>query len=156
MEPVLGIWALGIIFMFLYFFFVCAKKASDGERSERNGTTGTEHRAANEGGVEGVATPGVAAGVNRRAGEVPRPPRVEVNRGPGANGNVDDVINNLASFKASEKHRALPCAVCLEDLGSKGVSSGQCLHLIHTECLQTWLAKDRRKACPVCRVPIGE
>ncbi|KAI0567448.1 hypothetical protein FGB62_2g212 [Gracilaria domingensis] len=70
--------------------------------------------------------------------------------------NVRDVnssFSDMLSFKASEKDRRSACPVCLDELGERNVSTGQCLHLIHTDCLKQWLVRDRHCGCPVCRFP---
>ncbi|KAI0565943.1 Zinc finger RING-type [Gracilaria domingensis] len=60
---------------------------------------------------------------------------------------------DLFSFEAPEKEKQNPCPICLGPLGDEQVSTGQCLHLIHSSCLKGWLAKDLKSACPVCRIP---
>lgn len=59
----------------------------------------------------------------------------------------------LLSFDAPKTEMENPCPICLAALEDEPVSSGQCLHLIHSSCLTGWLAKDPKSACPICRVP---
>lgn len=61
--------------------------------------------------------------------------------------------DNLLGFPAREADKKKPCAICLGLLEEEDVSCGQCLHLMHTSCLKTWLRKDVLSACPVCREP---
>lgn len=60
--------------------------------------------------------------------------------------------DDLLSFEATGEDRKNPCPICLGLLDEEPVSTGQCLHLMHTSCLKSWLAKDVKSACPVCRV----
>ncbi|PXF47783.1 hypothetical protein BWQ96_02465 [Gracilariopsis chorda] len=62
-------------------------------------------------------------------------------------------VDDLLSFDAPEKEKNNPCPICLAPLEDEQVSTGQCLHLIHTSCLRSWLAKDSRSTCPVCLIP---
>lgn len=59
---------------------------------------------------------------------------------------------DLISFDVTGEDKKNPCPICLGLLEEEPVSTGQCLHLMHTSCLKSWLAKDVRTACPVCRV----
>lgn len=59
---------------------------------------------------------------------------------------------DLVSFEVSDKDKENPCPICLGALEEEPVSTGQCLHLMHSSCLKSWLAKDPKSACPVCRV----
>lgn len=59
--------------------------------------------------------------------------------------------NNLPSFQVPKDQEDNPCPICLAPLKDEPVSSGQCLHMMHTSCLKSWLAKDVKSACPVCR-----
>lgn len=68
------------------------------------------------------------------------------------NYNIIDAIENLPSFPAFGDMRNLTCAICLELLITENVSSGQCLHFFHSTCLKNWLVKDKKRACPICRV----
>lgn len=63
---------------------------------------------------------------------------------------------NLPSFKVNEEDAQNPCPICLVPLEEEMVSSGQCLHLMHTSCLKSWLVKDVNSACPVCRVAFAD
>lgn len=47
-----------------------------------------------------------------------------------------------------------PCAICLSPLAEQQVSKASCTHLIHTNCYNLWLAKDAKRACPICRQPV--
>lgn len=74
---------------------------------------------------------------------------------------LDDSVNNrnvawvdyLPSFNAVGETGDENCAICLGPLHEERVSTGQCLHILHTTCLKQWLVRDRLVACPVCRVP---
>lgn len=46
------------------------------------------------------------------------------------------------------------CAICLSPLAEQRVSRASCSHLIHTVCYNLWLAKDAKRACPICRQPV--
>lgn len=63
---------------------------------------------------------------------------------------------NLNSFQATKDDAQNPCPICLVPLEEESVSSGQCLHLMHTSCLKSWLAKDVHSACPICRVTFSD
>lgn len=78
------------------------------------------------------------------AGQAPRDQPVAAPRF-----NPDDLI----SFEVTGEDMKNPCPICLCLLEEEPVSAGQCLHLMHTSCLKSWLAKDTKSACPVCRVP---
>lgn len=69
-----------------------------------------------------------------------------------SNANLDD----LNSFIVENEKKDDPCPVCLEPIGDQPVSTGQCLHLCHTSCMKSWLAKDRTVSCPVCRVTLHD
>ncbi|CDF36078.1 unnamed protein product [Chondrus crispus] len=59
---------------------------------------------------------------------------------------------DLVSMEVSDRDKGNPCPICLGALEEEPVSTGQCLHLMHSSCLKSWLAKDTKSACPVCRV----
>ena len=43
------------------------------------------------------------------------------------------------------------CSICFSEFGlDQEIKRPPCLHIFHTECLNTWLSKDRR--CPHCRM----
>ncbi|XAR49067.1 hypothetical protein NMG60_11032113 [Bertholletia excelsa] len=49
------------------------------------------------------------------------------------------------------------CAVCLEDIRSRGkqpVVKLSCSHKYHSDCLRPWLAAADHPNCPCCRTPI--
>lgn len=48
------------------------------------------------------------------------------------------------------------CAVCLSPLGELAVSRASCSHWLHSNCYHTWLVKDTKHACPVCRTPYDQ
>lgn len=60
--------------------------------------------------------------------------------------------DNLPSFDVNKNDAKNPCPICLVPLEEEMVSSGHCLHLMHTSCLKSWLVKDVHSACPICRV----
>ncbi|PXF47089.1 hypothetical protein BWQ96_03166 [Gracilariopsis chorda] len=154
---IFGLVILGLSAMFL---LACSiRLATRGNTEALSGTSDanrTQNTVADVSDIEMAVVPSRAALLNGTAVEISRRTDTNVRRTSHGNRSINEVVNSLASFRAAEKDRALPCTVCLEDLGSRGVSSGQCLHVIHTDCLQTWLAKDKKNACPVCRVPIEE
>lgn len=58
----------------------------------------------------------------------------------------------LSSFEAPEEVGDDICAICLSPLKEEPVSQGTCSHYMHSRCLQSWLSKDAKHACPVCRI----
>uniref|UniRef100_A0A5B7BNH0 Putative RING-H2 zinc finger protein RHA1a n=1 Tax=Davidia involucrata TaxID=16924 RepID=A0A5B7BNH0_DAVIN len=48
------------------------------------------------------------------------------------------------------------CAVCLEGLKKQDPvrELGNCCHLFHRRCLDTWLDHDSHQTCPLCRAPL--
>ncbi|KAI0565942.1 Zinc finger RING-type [Gracilaria domingensis] len=62
----------------------------------------------------------------------------------------------LKQFEAASEEKQHSCPICLEEQQAEAVSAGQCLHLMHTSCLTSWLNKDINSNCPVCRVRIEE
>ncbi|PXF47784.1 hypothetical protein BWQ96_02466 [Gracilariopsis chorda] len=86
--------------------------------------------------------------------EIPRRPQhvVRVNSVHSPRFDAD----SLKIFEAGPSERQQACAICLEQLEEETVSAGQCLHLMHTNCLASWLRKDINSNCPVCRVRIFE
>ncbi len=74
------------------------------------------------------------------------PPSAQLIATPSRNG------DKLISFKMHSDKAAEPCGICLEPFGIADVTAGQCLHVFHTACLKTWLAKERsHELCPLCR-----
>lgn len=63
----------------------------------------------------------------------------------------DIVSAQVATFLTPESHRLSRCPICLEALGENLVTTGNCLHLIHTTCLLSWFQHDPTGTCPVCR-----
>lgn len=61
----------------------------------------------------------------------------------------------VVTFVAPQSHRALRCPVCLEPFENRSVSTGNCLHLVHTTCLSSWFRHDSASSCPVCRLPLS-
>jgi hypothetical protein len=43
----------------------------------------------------------------------------------------------------------IDCAICMEDVGNKGVYNLSCGHLFHNGCLDQWLLNNN--TCPMCR-----
>lgn len=62
----------------------------------------------------------------------------------------------VATFVAPESHRSLRCPVCLEPFEDHSVTTGNCLHLVHTSCLSSWFRHDSAASCPVCRLPLSD
>lgn len=46
------------------------------------------------------------------------------------------------------------CAICLSPLSEQLISNAACAHIFHTECYNSWLVKDRKRSCPICREPV--
>ena len=70
--------------------------------------------------------------------------------------NLSANLEDLNSFIVENEKKDESCPVCLEPIGNQPVSTGQCLHLCHTSCMKSWLAKDRTVSCPVCRVTLHD
>lgn len=51
----------------------------------------------------------------------------------------------------SEASEAENCPICLGPLVGR-ISHGHCLHVMHSTCIRSWLAKDGNATCPTCRV----
>lgn len=45
------------------------------------------------------------------------------------------------------------CPICLAALNDDVVTP-RCMHAAHAQCLELWLVKGARLACPVCRTPV--
>lgn len=52
----------------------------------------------------------------------------------------------LPSFPVHASQKDNPCTICLGPLHEEHVSTGPCLHFMHTSCLSSWLRKD--PSCP--------
>ncbi|CAN8062703.1 unnamed protein product [Agarophyton chilense] len=86
--------------------------------------------------------------------ELPRDPPNVMRRDSRAPTHFD--AGTLTKFEAANDEKHQSCAICLEQLQEEPVSAGQCLHLMHNNCLTSWLNKDASSNCPVCRVRIEE
>lgn len=88
----------------------------------------------------------------RRSSELP----VSAADVPPSTAAVAGIRTRLKSFPVDEADKDRPCGICLEPLCLAKVSAGQCGcgdNLFHTQCIAKWLARDRFKSCPVCRMP---
>lgn len=47
------------------------------------------------------------------------------------------------------------CVICIEHMDGSPITSGQCGHLVHEQCLKQWFIKSQCFTCPVCRVKIS-
>lgn len=61
----------------------------------------------------------------------------------------------VVTFIAPESHSTFRCPVCLEPFENRSVTTGNCLHLVHTSCLSSWFRHDSASSCPVCRLPLS-
>ena len=59
----------------------------------------------------------------------------------------DDARAFLESWNQEE------CAICLEPLGTKRLTTLDCCHVFHEHCLESWIL--RTSACPMCRNEIN-
>lgn len=62
--------------------------------------------------------------------------------------------NQFVTFRAPSLHATRDCPICLEQFADQYVTTGQCLHLVHSTCLMRWLSQDPQVSCPVCRHPL--
>lgn len=63
-------------------------------------------------------------------------------------------IEELLSHTYADTNQATEaesCPICLDPLVGR-LSHGHCLHLMHSTCIRSWLAKDAAATCPTCRV----
>ncbi len=64
---------------------------------------------------------------------------------------------HLVSFKMHKEKASEVCEICLEPFGTADVASVRCLHVFHTACLKTWLAKEESQGlCPLCYNPLAD
>lgn len=65
---------------------------------------------------------------------------------------VRELSSRLGSSPKEEEVWATDCAVCLSEFEkSEPVRELPCDHIFHDECIQSWFAKAKTAACPLCR-----
>ncbi len=58
----------------------------------------------------------------------------------------------LSSFRLQGTVAEETCAICMDPFGTSSVTVGTCMHIFHTTCLTSWLARESSlQLCPVCR-----
>lgn len=61
------------------------------------------------------------------------------------------LVDALPTVSPLPVHDTQTCPICLGPLSEDDIKTGNCLHSIHKECLQSWMVKDKKLSCPVCR-----
>lgn len=72
---------------------------------------------------------------------------------------ADITIQRLSNTQTSERMREqqATCVICLEALtDAENVVSTSCpkAHVMHTQCLRSWLISNPSQTCPLCREPL--
>ncbi len=58
----------------------------------------------------------------------------------------------LLSFRLQPPFTEQTCSICIDSFGTSSVTVGECLHIFHTTCLTSWLARESSiQLCPLCR-----
>lgn len=69
------------------------------------------------------------------------------------NQGVQDTLE-IQSIQEVQEDNKEPCSICYVDMCEKDITTLDCLHNYHTECIATWITKGNSNKCPLCRKDI--
>ncbi|KAL1555800.1 RING-type E3 ubiquitin transferase [Salvia divinorum] len=66
----------------------------------------------------------------------------------------DDVLSGFKTCRCddTDQHKEEVCCICLEDLYRGSVTTLDCRHEFHSDCIRRWLVHGQN-FCPLCKAP---